>query len=167
MTWSDLPGWFDYQDLYDQVVAEVSDGAVFVELGVYAGRSLAYLAGAVQRSGKRIDVHGVDRFDEIPVQTVEESLRKCGVKYPWLTLLKSDTADAARLFVDGSADFVFIDADHSYEGVARDIAAWRPKMKAGAIMAGHDRGREGIDRAVHEAFGRAETMGPLAWVVRL
>jgi predicted O-methyltransferase YrrM len=46
--------------------------------------------------------------------------------------------DAARVFSDTACDLVFIDADHSYEAVLEDIALWRPKVRPGGILCGHD-----------------------------
>jgi hypothetical protein len=57
---------------------------------------------------------------------------------------------------DGSLDFVFIDADHSYEGVAADIKLWAPKIRPGGLLCGHDYMIEehypqwGVTRAVNE-----------------
>lgn len=48
------------------------------------------------------------------------------------------SADMARDVPDGSLDFVFIDADHSYQGCKADIEAWAPKLKAGGWLCGHD-----------------------------
>jgi hypothetical protein len=45
---------------------------------------------------------------------------------------------AAAEFADASLDFVFIDADHSYEGCMADIVAWAPKVKSGGWLCGHD-----------------------------
>ena len=45
---------------------------------------------------------------------------------------------AAATFADATLDFVFIDADHSYEAAKADIAAWRSKVKPGGILCGHD-----------------------------
>ena len=39
---------------------------------------------------------------------------------------------------DGFFDFVFIDANHSYEAVREDVAAWAPKVRSGGIVSGHD-----------------------------
>jgi predicted O-methyltransferase YrrM len=50
----------------------------------------------------------------------------------------SDSAKAARLFSDGHFDLVFIDADHRYDAVRADIAAWRRKVRPGGILCGHD-----------------------------
>lgn len=62
---------------------------------------------------------------------------------------------AAALIEDVSLDFVFIDADHSYEGCAADIAAWLPKLKPAGILSGHDYENTdfpkfGVTRAVNE-----------------
>lgn len=55
------------------------------------------------------------------------------------------------------SDFVFIDGDHTYEGVKADIAAWWPLVNSGGLLAGHDidhprdkRGIWGVRRAVEE-----------------
>ncbi len=53
-------------------------------------------------------------------------------------LIKRFSADAARLFDNESLDFVYIDANHKYEFVVADIAAWLPKIKSGGVIAGHD-----------------------------
>jgi hypothetical protein len=45
---------------------------------------------------------------------------------------------AAALVAPKSLDFVFIDADHGYEGCLRDLRAWYPKVKPGGIFSGHD-----------------------------
>jgi hypothetical protein len=53
-------------------------------------------------------------------------------------VLRMDTVAASQQFADGSLDFVYIDADHSYEGCKRDILAWAPKVRSRGILAGHD-----------------------------
>lgn len=71
-------------------------------------------------------------------------------------IIKGDSADSARFIADGSLDFVYIDADHSYEGVQRDLIAWEPKVREGGIVSGHDyyvfpnSGNDGVVRAVDE-----------------
>ena len=44
----------------------------------------------------------------------------------------------ARLFDDGSLDWIYLDANHEYSHVLQDLAAWVPKVKAGGVVAGHD-----------------------------
>ena len=38
------------------------------------------------------------------------------------------SVNAAKLFEDGSLDFVYIDADHSYQSMWDDLEAWGPKV---------------------------------------
>lgn len=46
--------------------------------------------------------------------------------------------DAAEIFPDRFLDLVFIDGDHSYDAVREDILLWRPKVREGGILCGHD-----------------------------
>ena len=77
----------------------------------------------------------------------------------------------ASRYVPGDLDFVFIDADHRYEAVLADIAAWRPHVRPGGWLMGHDYNREahpGVVQAVDECFaGRIETDKNRVWAVRL
>ena len=72
-------------------------------------------------------------------------------------LIVGDTVASASEIEDGSLDFVFIDADHSYESVRRDIDAWRSKVRPGGWFGGHDYNRKfpGVVRAVNFVFGRS------------
>ena len=54
------------------------------------------------------------------------------------SILCMDTVAGAKYFEDGSLDFVFIDADHSYNGCRADIEAWYPKVRKGGWLCGHD-----------------------------
>lgn len=65
-----------------------------------------------------------------------------------------DSIEAAWLFPDDMFDFVYLDADHSYEGVKADIIAWLPKVKKnGGWICGHDYGIfDGVKKAVDEMF---------------
>lgn len=42
------------------------------------------------------------------------------------------------MFEDDYFDFIYIDADHTYEAVKSDLESWYPKLKKGGIMSGHD-----------------------------
>jgi hypothetical protein len=54
------------------------------------------------------------------------------------TVLRMTSADAAMTVPDGSLDFVYIDADHSYGAVHQDLGAWSRKVRPGGLIAGHD-----------------------------
>ncbi len=52
--------------------------------------------------------------------------------------LRMPSVQAASLVVDGSLDFVYIDANHASPQIDNDLAAWWPKVKSGGIFGGHD-----------------------------
>lgn len=49
-------------------------------------------------------------------------------------------------------DLVYIDAEHDYDNVKRDIACWYPKVRVGGILCGHDWAEIGVRTAVPQAF---------------
>ena len=79
-----------------------------------------------------------------------------------INIKRMRSVEAAKDFENNSLDLVFIDGDHSYEQCKADIEAWWPKLKAGAVMLGHDYGprHPGVVQAVNEKFGTPdETSG--------
>ena len=69
--------------------------------------------------------------------------------------INKTSAEAVVEFEDNTLDFVYIDGDHTYEGVKRDILLWLPKIKTDGIIGGHDYRcsvHVGVTRAVHELF---------------
>ena len=67
------------------------------------------------------------------------------------TLIRGDSIEASIKVPDESLDFVYIDADHRFNGVMCDLIKWADKVKKGGIVAGHDymkRGNYGVIEAV-------------------
>lgn len=54
------------------------------------------------------------------------------------TLLQGFSENMANKLEDNSVDFVYIDADHSYDMVMLDIIKWQRKVRKGGIISGHD-----------------------------
>ena len=84
------------------------------------------------------------------------------------------SVEVAATVEDASLDMVFLDADHSYEGVRADIKAWLPKVRRGGWIGGHDYGNDepaydfsGVKRAVNEAFPHVEMDANYTWFVRV
>jgi len=67
-----------------------------------------------------------------------------------VTIIRDLSWEAASRIEDGSLDFVFIDADHEYESVKKDIVAWTPKLKPGGMLCGHDTHFSGVKQAIQE-----------------
>ena len=83
----------------------------------------------------------------------------------WVVPLKTTSIEAAKYFDDGILDFVFIDAEHTFEAVVSDIRAWLPKVKHGGCIAGHDYSWDGVKRAVEqELAGKYKQLGS-CWIV--
>lgn len=83
-------------------------------------------------------------------------------------ILRQWSEDAVEEFADGSLDCVFIDAEHTYEGVKRDIGLWMPKVRSGGWIGGHDMDNlpryPGVRKAVTEMFGdEFEIDGDCTW----
>src|SRR5262245_61705422 len=51
MTYADIPGWCDFEDLYRQVALDATPDSVLLEVGSWRGRSIAFLAQELQRCG--------------------------------------------------------------------------------------------------------------------
>lgn len=62
------------------------------------------------------------------------------------------STEAAKQFKPGELDFVYIDANHSYESVKEDVHCWFPIVKPDGILGGHDFDPEfpGVIKAVTE-----------------
>jgi len=65
-------------------------------------------------------------------------------------VLRGDSSEMANSVPDNSLSLVYLDANHTYEGVKRDIEAWYPKVEEGGIIAGHDYFSQ--DYGVHTAI---------------
>jgi len=91
---------------------------------------------------------------------------------PWIErtkIMRMKSVDASRKIADNSLDYVFIDADHSYKGVKKDIEFWWPKIKLGGWIGGHDYDPRfpGVMQAVNEAFpAEIERGGDMTWFIR-
>jgi len=79
-----------------------------------------------------------------------------------LVLMRMNSEKASEIIAPESLDLIFLDAQHEYEGIKKDIECWLPKVKKGGIISGHDYnphklfepGMNGVGRAVTEKFGK-------------
>lgn len=143
-----------YRDIYSQLVPE---NGQTVEVGVYRGRSIVAVSDIVQE--RHIHVTGVDTFDAYRddssptiFEDFQANVTKAGLG-DHVTPCKMTSIQAAAEIPYGSLDFVFLDADHTYESVREDIKAWLPRIKPGGWIGGHDYKLEpGVTKAIDEAF---------------
>jgi predicted O-methyltransferase YrrM len=88
-------------------------------------------------------------------------------------VLRMTSMEALEKVADNSLDWVFIDANHSYEHAKPDILGWSKKVKVGGLISGHDffdvasglrKVPFGVDRAVKELIPKFEVVrGANVW----
>jgi predicted O-methyltransferase YrrM len=160
--YQNIEGWFDFEDLYSEVVASAGNEANFVEIGSWKGKSSAYMAVEIANSGKDIKFHCVDTwlgslehqgFGEVMSDSLFNifSYNMHPVR-EYYTAVRKPSIKAAKEYSDNFFDFIFIDASHEYADVLADLEAWYPKLKDGGVFAGHDYELlwPGVIRAVDE-----------------
>jgi len=146
-----VPGWMTRPEL--EVIARAAalapaDG-VIVEIGSFAGRSSVHWAA---NSDPSVTVYCIDPFDYViddysyrHIQGVAAGVRG----RPSGELFAEQTRDwADRLTAvaersppeswDVPADVIFVDGDHTPEGVTRDLRFWIDHVKPGGRLLGHD-----------------------------
>lgn len=127
----------------------------FVEIGSYFGRSSVVLGMVARKNNCHLTC--VDIFKEIPSgldsskQVKQEFIKNMADANAKYTLMEMLSAEASKLY-QKSIDLLFIDGDHSYEGVKEDIRLWLPKVKFGGFVLFHDYVgmHAGVKRAVDE-----------------
>lgn len=66
-------------------------------------------------------------------------------------LLRLTSEQAVGLFPVHYFDMIFIDGDHTYEAVKKDYHLWKPKVRPGGILCGHDyHSYVGVKQAIDE-----------------
>ena len=155
----EIQGWFDYADLFEALVNKTPDNGIFVEGGAWLGCSSSYLCDIAK---DRINVYIVDTWkgSKEELEDAHKLATETDVYQIFLenmgdrkfTPIRKESTEASKDFEDESCDVIFIDMDHSYEGVKQDLIHWFPKLKKGGYIAGHDRDWEGVSRAIHEFF---------------
>lgn len=190
MTFDSIPGWYDFEASYQDAVARFDSGT-FIEVGCFLGRSLCHLGELVKKSGKPIRVIGIDTCRGSGIEngvdhhaqaikegggtfagTLHRNIIECGLA-DTVEIIVSTSEKASTLFGFQSVEFVFIDADHSYEGCKKDIELWRPKIKLGGVCAGDDYGIPGeppiwpgVRMAVDELLPQAKPFPHDSWMWR-
>jgi len=128
------------------------------EVGVRDGRNIFYL---------------LDNNPKLEVIAIDGSIKgfyNDAVKEKYGKRLKPIEAlsdEASFQVKDNSQDLIFIDADHSYEWVKKDIVNYRKKLKKGGWLTGHDIDRVGVNRAVKETLSSYDIGPNYVWFTQL
>jgi predicted O-methyltransferase YrrM len=109
---------------------------IICEIGCYEGRTSVALARNTTGKVYSIDPFFRGRMGICYTEWVAR-LNRLRSSAENLVYMKGLSHEVARRF-DLPIDFLFIDADHSYEAIKADWKAWRPKVKKGGYIALHD-----------------------------
>ena len=164
-------GWSKYYHLLPQKIRERGD-CIGCEVGVaYGGHSLAILSQSHVARLYAIDpyleygdvTNGFlfrtisdkalrQRYWDLLYLHVADRLSPFGER---ACLLRMKSLDAVPQFSDASLDFIFLDANHSFDAVMQDLSAWFAKLKSGGLFCGDDYASSrhpGVTQAVNKFF---------------
>ena len=140
------------------------------EIGVFVGQNFNKLvkhnpeiAVAVDAwfDDKEVPMRNDSMFSQETLDKMCEDFKKWAADKPFVKIYREFTHDAVKHFPDEYFDFIYIDADHTYQGCKQDIIDWFPKVRKGGFCVGDDyldrRGRVPgykveVVRAVNEFF---------------
>lgn len=113
-----------------------------------------YLAGLCnhKKTIGREALKDQQRWDEI-YEHAQNAIAFAGER---ACLVRARSPEAATLFPDEHFTMVYLDGDHGFDAVSRDLEAWYPKVVPGGWFAGDDylprKPRLGVRRAVDAWF---------------
>lgn len=130
------PGWesISEQELLLELAQTVPQGGVIVEIGGEFGMSASMFCLGAHKSVK---IMTVDLFPGELLKQHQSNLTEAGFEKrsdQW----QGNSRDAAQKWHDAAIDLLFLDGDHSYEGVLADLNNWTPFVKAGGVVVLHD-----------------------------
>ena len=128
-------------------------GSRAVEIGSYLGASSCFLAAGIdERNGRLycVDTWRNDGMSEGVRDTYDQFLKNINPYKHMIEPIRQLSNEAATSFLS-KINLLFLDGDHSYEAVVKDLASWLPKTTPGAWLLLHDSGwADGVKRAIQE-----------------
>lgn len=132
-----------------------------LEIGTHKGGSAMIIVAALDDIG----AGSLVCIDPTPLVS-EENWGRIAHRATLLTGSSPEVLEEALAVAGGSIDFAFIDGDHGYAGVVRDIRGVLPILADGAYMLFHDAHyrevRQAIDFSIRRQSGRLVDCGMLS-----
>lgn len=143
------------------LIKQYAQSGVGAEIGVYRGDTAHHILNATETQMLyMVDpyVRNYDLTDKTysirgdPDIDYEMVKQRFEAEFPGRHKLLREASEQTAQSLDVKLDFIFIDANHTYEHVLQDLKLWVPKVKSGGLVAGHDWSRKfpGVIIAVME-----------------
>ena len=136
----------------DYVLSLIKPGDIGAEIGVFGG----VFAYHVLFQNNPSELYLIDpwvAYRNHSQSGMDELYRKvCGYFEPYenVEIVRLKSEDAVSMFSDDYFDYVYIDGEHSYDAVTRDLTNYFSKVKVGGYLIGDDYGWTGIKPAVQD-----------------
>jgi predicted O-methyltransferase YrrM len=118
----------------------------------------------------RTTFHLLDHCPELTIYAIDMSIKEFFNKEVAnryknrLIAIEAKSELAADQIADNSLDLVFIDANHSYDYVKKDIIKYTPKLKENGLLTGHDIDYPGVNQAVNEMIKQYDVGPNYVWI---
>lgn len=137
-------------------------GSNMIEIGSYMGESTMLFASSqlfnkIYAIDPYIGDEPFNSLSEITWKDVKEQFNINTRFFNNIELIQEYSQYAVSKFEDKSIDFIYIDANHTYESVKNDLQLYLPKLKSNSVIAGHDYCDikwPGVIKAVNEVLGK-------------
>ena len=164
-------GWLSLQEA-EWLAEQAQKHSRIVELGCCYGRSTRAMADNTQGTILAIDNWNGPIEEKRDLGDIYahfcENLHdhiESGRVVP-MTANHAALENTALMFPGGETrpDMVFVDGDHGYASVLRDIRIWAARIETGGLLCGHDYNWKEVNRAVKEALPEAQQVpGTALW----
>jgi hypothetical protein len=148
-----------------EMIATLGKGGVgaIAELGVYKGEFAEFCSRTLAPTKHvLVDLWDYDRYDFVlenapqyagcrkvfenyfegdPARAIAAAYQRVLANFaavPGAEVIREDIAEAASRFSDGFFDIIYLDGNHTYEYVLRDLHIWFPKLKPGGLFICND-----------------------------
>lgn len=154
-----LPGKLERADHFKLYEAGFFARGPILQIAKLGVKSGVLLALGLRDAGHRYPLYVIES-DRRALRLLKARLRETGLQAEIHVML----GDSAELLDDGSERFdtVFVDGDHSYEGVTKDLLAVLPRLLPGALVLVHDYFNRRNDDPADERYGVRKAMDELA-----
>lgn len=130
---------------------QLPHGSVVAEIGSYYGASSCCLGSGIRSGGKVwcIDTWLNDAVSDARADVFPIYQRHTAPYTEVIQAVRGYSHEVVGQIPDGLS-LLFVDGDHSYEGVQRDLLLYLPKLREDGILVMHDWNHDSVRRAVVE-----------------